>query len=392
MIDKAIVKVDGVDVYYSKKTFDLNKTRIPNQTKATKVSELLELVTLDDNAEVLVAYNGKSYKSTIQTLLKRVVFPSLAELGLDQVDNTRDIDKPISTLTKEALNLLSNKDIEISDTVKDIIDQLKEKANKSHVHSSIDEITGLADILSSKVSRLDYNKALNDIAQSIAALDEAKADAIHTHDDLLLTIDQIQNLLHSKIDNKDLTKAINQIMNLLRSKANANHIHLEFGEIMNKLSQLFMVKADKSQLENILSILAMKADIESLLDYARKDHGHTPESIEGFAEIIASLASKNHEHGMNNIIGLSDALNLKASTIQLNGKLDKEEFDRLWETLPDLNDIDLKLDTKLDKEEFQAFKDQLDLRLSQYVTKDELSDELSKIPQASVVYSGCDWN
>ena len=392
MSGKPIIKVDGVDVYYSKNTFDLNKTRIPSQTKATKVSELLELVTLDNNAEVLVAYNGKSYKSTIETLLKRVVFPSLTELGLENVDNTRDIDKPISTLTKEALDLLSNKDVEISNTVSEIINQLKEKANKTHVHSSIDEITGLADILSSKVSKLDYNRALTDIAQSISALDEAKANVIHTHDDLLFTIDQIQNLLNSKIDNKDLTNAINQIMNLLRGKANANHIHLEFGEIMNKLSQLFMVKADKSQLENILSILAMKADIESLLEYAKKDHGHSPESIEGFAGIIASLASKNHEHGMNNIIGLSDALNLKASTLQLSGKLDKEEFNRLWETLPDFSDIDLKLDTKLDKEEFQAFKDQLDLRLSQYVTKDELSDKLSKIPQASVIYSGCDWN
>lgn len=392
MSGKPIIKVDGVDVYYSKNTFDLNKTRIPSQTKATKVSELLELVTLDNNAEVLVAYNGKSYKSTIETLLKRVVFPSLTELGLENVDNTRDIDKPISTLTKEALDLLSNKDVEISNTVSEIINQLKEKANKTHVHSSIDEITGLADILSSKVSKLDYNRALTDIAQSISALDEAKANAMHTHDDLLFTIDQIQNLLNSKIDNKDLTKAINQIMNLLRGKANANHIHLEFGEIMNKLSQLFMIKADKSQLENILSILAMKADIESLLEYAKKDHGHSPESIEGFAGIIASLASKNHEHGMNNIIGLSDALNLKASTLQLSGKLDKEEFNRLWATLPDLDVVDLKLDTKLDKEEFQLFKDQLDLRLSQYVTKDELSDELSKIPQASVIYSGCDWN
>ena len=392
MAEKAIIKVGGVDVYYDQKTFGLDKTRIPNQTKATKVSELLELVRLDNEAELLVALNGKSYKTSVETFLKRVVFPSLTELGLDKVDNTRDLDKPISTMTQEALDALSRKDTDTIEMIDNIIDQLSSKANKDHTHNSIDDIIGLSDVLDTRVGKIEYNTKINEIALQLDELDRVKANLEHTHDEYDIAITGIMNLLNKKISNDEFKVAIDRIMNLLRNKASANHIHLEFSDILNKLALLMNIKADKDELGNVVQILSTKADIEALLDYAKVEHGHDAKDINGLSELIASLASKHHEHNMSSIVGLVDTLNMKASLQQLNTKLDKEEFEELWNTIPNLEDIDLRIATKLDREEFDVFKLELDQRLANYVTKEELEQRIEEIPQASVKYLGCEWD
>lgn len=55
----------------------------------------------DDSMQLYVVYNGRDYRILLSTLLSLV---SKARLGLENVDNTNDMDKPISTATQAALS------------------------------------------------------------------------------------------------------------------------------------------------------------------------------------------------------------------------------------------------------------------------------------------------
>lgn len=81
---------------------------------------------------VTVSLGNMTYKLTLNEL-KRILTPSKAELGIDVVDNTADLDKPISRLTQTALNT---------------------KASIQHTHP-ISDVTGLAVILASVKDALE---------------------------------------------------------------------------------------------------------------------------------------------------------------------------------------------------------------------------------------------
>lgn len=69
---------------------------------------------------IAVAIGGKNYRVALNNL--RVLFPVVTKssLGLDQVDNTSDMDKPISTLVKQALE--GKASVQHSHSLKDITD------------------------------------------------------------------------------------------------------------------------------------------------------------------------------------------------------------------------------------------------------------------------------
>jgi hypothetical protein len=85
------------------------------------------------------------------------------QIGLDQVDNTSDMDKPISNAVEEAL---------------------QEKADVEHMHE-VGHIDGLQDLLEELQSGIDIN----------AANIDTKADAEHAHDDLYYDKEEILGLI-----------------------------------------------------------------------------------------------------------------------------------------------------------------------------------------------------
>lgn len=66
-----------------------------------KISQLTTLLQLSGEEYIPAVINNRNYKIKTSILLDLV---SKDALGIDQVDNTSDLDKPISTATQDALD------------------------------------------------------------------------------------------------------------------------------------------------------------------------------------------------------------------------------------------------------------------------------------------------
>lgn len=99
----------------------------------TKVTEIEDVTipgindTINSNKETVDNYTVNGYKISENPVLNKT------DIGLDKVDNTADVDKPISTATQEALD-------ELESSINDHI------ANKSNPHEVTKEQVGLGNV------------------------------------------------------------------------------------------------------------------------------------------------------------------------------------------------------------------------------------------------------
>lgn len=128
-----------------------------------RISDQIPVPQLNGDEWLLLAYNGQNYKVTIKQLIDAVPLPTLAALGLDQVDNTSDLDKPLSRAVIEALN---NKAAAIHrHTVADVdglTEKLAEKADVTAVNQTIQ------DLLTMLASKNDLSSLQSSIQTALA--------------------------------------------------------------------------------------------------------------------------------------------------------------------------------------------------------------------------------
>lgn len=142
----------------------------------SKISQLNELDTLTGNEEGVVAYQGGNYRFQLKKITSLV---SKTDLGLDQVDNTKDKDKIISDLTQEALDgkaaLLHAHPISAINGLEEVLDG---KAPTEHHHTLID-VDGLDEALDGKAA-LNHTHEIAGVNGLSDALD-GKANTNHNH-------------------------------------------------------------------------------------------------------------------------------------------------------------------------------------------------------------------
>ena len=71
------------------------------------ISKLAELTNLTGNEESVLVVNGTNYRFKLRNLKFLVPQVTKEDIGLGNVDNTSDADKPISLATAEALSFKS---------------------------------------------------------------------------------------------------------------------------------------------------------------------------------------------------------------------------------------------------------------------------------------------
>lgn len=103
-------------------------------TNGKKISELdlLRRQFINETEQFVVAKEGLNYRVALATL-KTIFKTTKEEIGLGNVDNTSDLDKPLSTATQLALT---------------------KKADVGHQHL-IEDVTGLADLLNELTGRIE---------------------------------------------------------------------------------------------------------------------------------------------------------------------------------------------------------------------------------------------
>lgn len=111
---------------------------------ASKISQLPLLNPVLSDAYLVLARNGNNYKVTVGALGQGI---SKISLGLHNVDNTSDLDKPLSNSTIDALSYKADK-IHTHDfmTIVGLPNALASKAEYNHNHSK-SEISGLSNDL-----------------------------------------------------------------------------------------------------------------------------------------------------------------------------------------------------------------------------------------------------
>lgn len=165
---------------------------------AKRFSQLDEITTLTGNEEIPVAYQGNNFKFKVFKIKELI---TKNDVGLDNVDNTADLFKPISNAVQGALN---------------------GKANTVHTHE-LSQVNGLPAALSSK-AEIDHNHAVSEITDLQITLD-TKSDINHQHS--LSDLPDVQTALNNKAAAAHGHNAndITGLSNLLAAKADVVHNH-----------------------------------------------------------------------------------------------------------------------------------------------------------------------
>jgi Phage tail repeat like len=233
---------------------------------SAKITQLSERIAITGLEEVPVAIDGSNARvklSRIKTLVTK------ADVGLNNVDNTSDADKPVSTAQATAL---------------------AEKANITHVHTP-DQITGLQFVLDTKANS-SHQHILSDIPDLAGVLDD-KANVEHSHsaediNGLTELLDQKANTVHSHELNQinGLETIVNGLQTQLHQKAAVAHLHS-----VNDISGLS--EAIDTAVTNATGNL--NETISSIVQTVLNDAVFNPYQINGFDDaVIGAMQSAGY--------------------------------------------------------------------------------------------------
>ena len=358
-----------------------------------KISQLTELSQADPDMQFLIAYRGKNYRIGLGDMLSIVDKPSAEDIGLGNVDNTSDLDKPVSNQTALALQGKADKIHGHSiDAVNQLRESLDDKANRHHSHSTGD-IEGFSEVMGSKadlseIARLDGR--IDTTTDQLTTQINTKAPNSHSHEEFPILQQAIEYLSQYKSDTSHTHAEFQLLSDILARKADIEHSHEEFAVFVQLINGLNESKANKIHTHNIDSvnglpeILATKATLEQLYQKADIDHRHAVSDINGLEDIVSNLALKNHTHNISGISGLSQIL---------DSKLSIDVFNQLWNQLPDFVEMNERIDSKLNTEIFLQYAEAIEERLSGLVTREELNERLDELAltAGNVRFTEAEW-
>lgn len=256
-----------------------------------KISQLPVLPEATGSETLPVFYQGTTYQIRLDSVK---FFLNKTDLGLGNVDNTSDLDKPVSTATLSALNDKANQvhNHAISD-VEGLTDVLLHKASDTHVHS-VGQIDGLDAVLLAKANQV-HSHTLQELPEVGQAL-TGKADLNHVHeianvtglDSRLTNIETtVANLSGGNVDIEQaiaVSPTLAEMLSLkasveqLDAKAEINHIHhaSEIDGLSGAITDVVL-----GRVSGTFSLLNGKAD---------REHTHLAADITDFEEAVDHAA------------------------------------------------------------------------------------------------------
>lgn len=241
-----------------------------------KVSQMAPVGTLTgDELVMLVVAGVGNYQIPVSALLTGLSqMPVTAEqIGLGNVDNTADLDKPVSTAVQALLDGLSQ--------------ALVAKAEVLHQHA-IDDVTGLQAILTDLVT-------VTVLADGLSG----KANTTHQHATSDLT--DLATALADYVTAAALTQA-------LASKADTAHSHTA-----TDITDLTIVLGDYATVASLTQALATKAD--AVHQHAITDIVDLETTLSSLSTALSGKADTAHTHVSADITDLTAAI--KALTLPL---------------------------------------------------------------------------
>lgn len=235
------------------------------------MSNLLQLNALTaapELAEVYVVYNRQDYRMTLATLVSLVTKSSL---GLDRVNNTSDLDKPVSAATQTALNLKANVNAVPSiEAFNQLSNSLQNYISLAQLNAAIDQIvTALNNYTTINQVNNAINVALSPVNQSLAQLSsELQAQQQR--------LSQLETLQQNNITRVVLDEAVALVRQDTQALINdqAASVNATVSQLTNQINLI------NQSLTVVNAALSTKADI---------NHTHVMSEIEGLEAFIEGV-------------------------------------------------------------------------------------------------------
>ena len=273
---------------------------------AKKISQFINLSNLTGVEYIPVITDGKNYKVSFSSIKSSI---GKEDIGLDKVDNTSDLEKPVSDLTQLELdkkaNILHNHQIEdvvgLDQAIEDKVEtKVAGKANAVHTHA-ISQVDGLTVALADKAERAHVHEIVE--VTGLSALITSKANAVHSHAinevaGLTTTLASIETGIRTDLGDRIDTKAeashshviaqvnglqtiLDEIADSISTMVTFSNVHAAVASAINNANLV-----SGSQLNtavNTLSIaIAGKADLI---------HNHISEHITDLQPVVEDIVS-----------------------------------------------------------------------------------------------------
>ena len=284
---------------------------VPYALYAGSVKGLDTKLNIADTAAMLKPYfTAINLKANIEspTFTGTVSGITKAMVGLGNVDNTSDLNKPISTATQAALDLKAN--------ITDVTAALNLKANITDVNAALNLKANTADVntaLALKANTSDVTEALNlkanaaDVINSLATkVDKVTGKALSTNDYTTAEKTKLAAITGTNTGDQDLSAlaVAADVNTALALKANTADVNTALALKVNS-ADVNASLALKANAANVASSLAAKADVVNVNN--------------AIAAINTSLNTKADAVAVNNSIAvINNSLNTKADVVALN--------------------------------------------------------------------------
>lgn len=216
------------------------------------------LLTPDENAEVYVVYDNKDYRMALGTLISLV---TKSRLGLENVDNTSDADKPISIATAQALSNKADRGDVVSKSDFDAL------AATLQNYIGIDQLNAAIANITTVLNRYtDVNKVAQMIAEATEPITSSISQIVATLQSQQLSIQALQleqaNLaIKSEVDTS-IANAIEPVSN-----------------------QVALLNQQITALTTTVSLLN-----DQLINKVDVGHTHTIDDIYGLRDVINNIS------------------------------------------------------------------------------------------------------
>ena len=244
---------------------------------------LLQLDELDqayESAQLYVVHSGQDYRISLETLLSLI---TKARLGIENVDNTKDIDKPVSTATQQA----------ITEAISGLVGRAEFDALVQSIQTSVDQETldtAIANINLTLNTKLNQDQVLALISQALIPVNQGLVLLGDSLNNALARITSLEAM--ETIDQDQLNAAIAMVNESVDLKL------LNVSQTLNSSIQILSQSVDSRILLLTQSMNSLSIALENKAD---KHHHHMAIDIENFETEVRRIASEYAGGGTGNL-------------------------------------------------------------------------------------------
>lgn len=274
---------DGIETFVSqnKKTYKYLSTNPIDPTTGRWRLVGSESYTKEESDAKFISVDQKNVADGVAGLdgsgkiIKSQLNLNKKDVGLDNVDNTADLDKPISKDTQEALDLKAN--------VVDVEADLSTKANKDEVYDKTETDT----LLDTKVDKIDgKNLSTNDLTDELKAEYDDAVLLKHSHDN--------KDLLDTLTD--DLIQKWNGKQDLIQHEV----LPLASAELNGKVYQYIGIETENRRVGSFYKCVEKTTDVYDWVELQPEVESIQKESL---PEASIDLVNKIYQYIGPNVLG-----------------------------------------------------------------------------------------